>query len=47
MRATIKPLYQSVYTTGYEGKDIDEFLEYLGSYNIRIKIGDRSEGATS
>ena len=41
MRDTIKPLYQSVYTTGYEGKDIDEFLQYLGSYNIRRVVDIR------
>ncbi|MFA5388530.1 MAG: DUF488 domain-containing protein [Candidatus Omnitrophota bacterium] len=27
--------YKTVYTTGYEGRKIEEFIEYLNAYNIQ------------
>lgn len=34
-------IYKTVYTTGYEGRDIEEFLEYLDAFNIQMVVDIR------
>jgi len=38
---TLATYTTSVYTTGYEGRDIDEFLEYLENHNIQRVVDVR------
>ena len=33
--------YRTVYTTGYEGREIGEFLEYINAHNIRRVVDVR------
>lgn len=33
--------YKTVYTTGYEGKEIEEFIEYLNAHDIQRVVDVR------